>query len=118
MKAQERNAMERVLRVLKLCGLAAGLLILAAAFVHEFLPSAGWVSELADGVLDFFIWNPCAFVPIAVLAILMWVLRRGARPRVLPGHCQKCGYDLTGNESGRCPECGEPVESTTNQGQQ
>ena len=22
------------------------------------------------------------------------------------GHCQSCGYDLTGNESGRCPECG------------
>ena len=26
-----------------------------------------------------------------------------------PGHCQKCGYDLTGNVSGRCPECGEAV---------
>jgi hypothetical protein len=23
-----------------------------------------------------------------------------------PGHCQNCGYDLTGNVSGRCPECG------------
>jgi len=22
------------------------------------------------------------------------------------GHCQKCGYDLTGNVSGVCPECG------------
>ncbi len=21
-------------------------------------------------------------------------------------YCQKCGYDLTGNVSGRCPECG------------
>ena len=27
-------------------------------------------------------------------------------PRTLPGHCSKCGYDLTGNESGVCPECG------------
>jgi len=26
--------------------------------------------------------------------------------RFPPGHCQKCGYDLTGNVSGRCPECG------------
>lgn len=25
------------------------------------------------------------------------------------GHCQKCGYDLTGNVSGVCPECGTPV---------
>lgn len=23
-----------------------------------------------------------------------------------PDHCQKCGYDLTGNISGTCPECG------------
>jgi hypothetical protein len=22
------------------------------------------------------------------------------------GHCQSCGYNLTGNESGKCPECG------------
>jgi len=23
-----------------------------------------------------------------------------------PGHCRRCGYNLTGNTSGRCPECG------------
>lgn len=23
--------------------------------------------------------------------------------------CRQCGYDLTGNESGRCPECGTPA---------
>ena len=23
-----------------------------------------------------------------------------------PGHCPKCGYDLTGNTTGVCPECG------------
>jgi hypothetical protein len=26
-----------------------------------------------------------------------------------PGRCRKCGYNLTGNVSGRCPECGTPV---------
>ncbi len=31
------------------------------------------------------------------------------RRRIPPGHCQQCGYDLTGNESGVCPECGRPV---------
>ncbi len=29
--------------------------------------------------------------------------------RIPPGHCQKCGYNLTGNESGVCPECGKPI---------
>ena len=26
-----------------------------------------------------------------------------------PGHCQNCGYNLTGNVSGTCPECGDAV---------
>lgn len=26
-----------------------------------------------------------------------------------PGHCQACGYNLTGNVSGVCPECGEQL---------
>jgi tetratricopeptide (TPR) repeat protein len=28
-----------------------------------------------------------------------------------PGHCIQCGYSLTGNVSGRCPECGTPVHA-------
>ncbi len=28
------------------------------------------------------------------------------RQRKKRGHCFNCGYDLTGNESGVCPECG------------
>ncbi len=45
-------------------------------------------------------------LPVALCALL-WLRRR----RALPGHCQHCGYNLTGNVSGRCPECGQPVES-------
>ncbi|MDB5330373.1 MAG: hypothetical protein JWP03_1524 [Phycisphaerales bacterium] len=29
--------------------------------------------------------------------------------RKLNGLCLTCGYDLTGNVSGTCPECGEEV---------
>lgn len=32
------------------------------------------------------------------------------RQRFGPHQCQKCGYNLTGNASGRCPECGEVVQ--------
>ncbi|NOT01044.1 MAG: hypothetical protein HOP29_10490 [Phycisphaerales bacterium] len=45
-------------------------------------------------------------VPLIVLvflptAVLWYVDRRSPL-----GHCKHCGYDLTGNESGVCPECG------------
>lgn len=26
-----------------------------------------------------------------------------------PGWCEQCGYNLIGNTSGRCPECGRPL---------
>ena len=54
--------------------------------------------------------RPYVIVPLypfalvaALIAILCW-------HHFPPGHCQKCGYNLTGNVSGICPECGEPCE--------
>ena len=48
-------------------------------------------------------------MPGVTLAALLAALI-AARPRKPgPGHCRKCGYDLTGNVSGKCPECGEVV---------
>jgi len=39
-----------------------------------------------------------------------WLVARIRWRRIVPpGHCQTCRYDLTGNVSGRCPECGTPV---------
>lgn len=35
-----------------------------------------------------------------VIVVWYW-----GRPEV----CPQCGYNLTGNVSGRCPECGTPV---------
>ena len=51
----------------------------------------------------------CFVLPIWLLVAatgIRWFvhLRRGRR--ALPGHCRLCGYDLTGNVTGRCPECG------------
>jgi hypothetical protein len=42
---------------------------------------------------------------VVCLALLVIAIRRGRGPK--PGHCRKCGYNLTGNVSGVCPECGE-----------
>jgi len=47
------------------------------------------------------LWIPFLLVT-APTAVLWW---RG-RSRIPPGHCQNCGYNLTGNVSGICPECG------------
>lgn len=30
-----------------------------------------------------------------------------------PGHCRSCGYNLTGNTSGICPECGSAIPKGT-----
>jgi hypothetical protein len=35
--------------------------------------------------------------------------------RLKVGHCECCGYDLTGNVSGVCPECGTPVPQTNSE---
>jgi hypothetical protein len=48
---------------------------------------------------------PCwfLFVLAAIPTGLAW---RIDRRRYRTGHCQRCGYNLTGNVSGRCSECG------------
>ena len=67
----------------------------------------GW--RLVLGVND---PHPAVFIPfwmpliaIVVPTAILW--HRDRRPR--KGHCPHCGYNLTGNESGVCPECSTPV---------
>jgi hypothetical protein len=49
------------------------------------------------------------WIPAALGAIVAAWLRRRDGLYAL-GHCQKCGYDLTGNKSGVCPECGTKLK--------
>ena len=44
---------------------------------------------------------------IGIPTMVPWYLDRR---RQLPGHCP-CGYDLRGNVSGTCPECGVEVQA-------
>lgn len=50
-----------------------------------------------------------AVFPVPIVTAWLITRVRSRRPRA--GDCQKCGYDLTGNISGVCPECGCAVES-------
>lgn len=52
------------------------------------------------------IWFPVAAFILPCL--LFWYLDRR---RPASGACE-CGYDLTGNTSGCCPECGTPITAT------
>lgn len=58
-------------------------------------------------------WVIPVWLPMLTTGLLLAVLRR----RVRPGYCNRCGYDLTGNVSGRCPECGTPIRQAMAQRQ-
>ena len=50
------------------------------------------------------------WLPLAVLSVPTFIVWwRGRRARTVPGYCIECGYDLTGNVSGKCSECGAVV---------
>jgi hypothetical protein len=67
----------------------------------RYVPS--WEAVNGGSRIMFPLWLPAA--------VLCWPGYRALRRlrRVLPGHCPICRYDLQGNESGRCPECGTAV---------
>lgn len=54
-----------------------------------------------------------ALVCLFTAPTALWLALAGRRAfrgrRLRPGLCRHCGYDLTGNQSGRCPECGTPA---------
>ncbi len=47
------------------------------------------------------LWAPLLLMIFATVFLWRW-----ERRIYLPGHCQHCSYNLTGNVSGICPECG------------
>jgi hypothetical protein len=55
-------------------------------------------------------WPVLVLLSICPPILLIRAIRR--RMRLKPGHCP-CGYNLTGNTSGICPECGQTANGTT-----
>ncbi len=68
---------------------------------------------------DYFSWRGgriMANVPLGALLVLLLVptivlVHRARQPG--PHHCRRCSYDLTGNISGICPECGTAIADNT-----
>ena len=54
---------------------------------------------------------PLWFVLCSSLALpALWVSRWRSSRKPRGGHCGTCGYNLTGNTSGVCPECGTVIK--------
>jgi len=87
-------------------------------------PNTGWDMHRCPNELDFgfempyieilgldrgWLALPC-WLLLLIFGIptgLLWTFRERDLP---PNACEHCGYDLTGNVSGRCPECGTPLQ--------
>ena len=92
--------------------LAKWLLTICALLMALFWFAASWVHP-TDGHQT--MWDPSSPMPFWFWALLaacgagalfLW-FRRDRTPG--PGCCHVCGYNLTGNVSGRCPECGAEI---------
>ena len=69
-----------------------------------FLPSIDYLAPLGWSVKLPMHFLLVPLVVIVAYPLLPFAIRRDRRKR---GLCIRCGYDLTGNVSGACPECGE-----------
>jgi len=73
--------------------------------------SVGLYVAAAEGVMPGW-W--LALVPFGILFIAsplvsIWLFSTAIRCAARSSLCTRCGYDLRGNESGRCPECGSAI---------
>jgi hypothetical protein len=97
----ERRANTRARRAVVLVAAIVATWFAVTPVVHIFhrfiLPAAAMSTVLTIVVL-------VAAAVTVVLGILLYRLR-GPRP----GTCVNCGYELAGNVSGVCPECGARV---------
>lgn len=72
-----------------------------------------WLSQMPNAYFNgdpgcrFYVVDLPLWIPIL---LVVWVWFRARPKRIHSGSevCTGCGYDLTGNVSGVCPECGSP----------
>ncbi len=112
---RETNPALRLSNIDWIAAIASGMLlcfILLALFLYPVIPQKGIkalsISVLLDHAtipLFFGVWNV-----ITVLRIKRRKRIAAERKRLAAiGKCNHCGYDLRGNKSGLCPECGVEI---------
>ena len=76
---------------------------------YAFISGGGHMQLYATAMLrDDGIKIPAWFIVLLTAVLPLWWVR-GVRSKPGGPGCLACGYDLTGNTSGVCPECGTPV---------
>ncbi len=79
--------------------------------ICRFITAPGKLAFCEGWFVTFPYWFPCvAFLVYPTIAFIRYIphpLRRYRRRK--RGLCVRCGYNLTGNVSGVCPECGTAI---------
>lgn len=89
---------------------------LGGSLVIDFRPTPVGFYTLWDRVDTKLMWAPAVmrsgrlvivpfWMPFVLFVTVAALAHRRARG-LKPGTCRKCGYDLTGNVTGKCSECG------------
>jgi hypothetical protein len=87
--------------------LMAGALAAVATLAEDWKLGAG--PNYRPFALRWTGWRSAPWEGPALGLVLGLLALRLRRQKPAPGICTGCGYDLTGNVSGVCPECGAPV---------
>lgn len=82
-------------------GIPVGWFVRPRLMPTLWLPIIDFRGDIAIGIP---LW-----IPFLLVAVATGYLFLHDRRLIAPGHCQSCNYNLTGNLSGICPECGTLV---------
>ncbi len=109
-----RRLRAAVRRPLAVCALLGWLIPAACSvfFAHKaatFVPKTdfdNWDRVFLEFGSDACVVGAAVWLLVSVLGLVVYLVMPA---RQEPGHCRRCRYDLTGNVSGVCPECGDAV---------
>ncbi len=89
--------------------LLAACVIILPLFVVPYV-----FSEFVFREPDTAVWSSIIVAISCIAGFVGYYIFRLLHPRIQPGCCPNCRYDLRGNPDGEaCPECGHPIRDIT-----